>query len=76
MYLKATPDLRLTFRRESEMGAEQLGFDLKTYVDADYTHQAEDRRSVSGAVICGVRWCLVSLGRRSASLDLSLRQNT
>ena len=52
--LNATSDLRLTFRRDDDLGSVQLGFDLETYVDADYTHKAEDRRSVSGvAVSCG-----------------------
>ena len=32
----------------------QLEFDLEIYVDADYAHKAEDRRSVSGVgVSCG-----------------------
>ena len=32
-----------------------MEFDLETYVDADYAHKAEDRRSVSGvAVCCGI----------------------
>ena len=36
------------------MGAVQLEFDLETYVNADYTHKAENKRSVSGvAVSCG-----------------------
>ena len=36
------------------MGDVQLEYDLETYVDADYAHKAEDRRSVSGvAVSCG-----------------------
>ena len=36
------------------MGFVQLEFDLETFVDADYAHKAEGRRSVSGvAVSCG-----------------------
>ena len=32
----------------------QLEYDLGDYVDANYAHRAEDRRSVSGvAVFCG-----------------------
>ena len=32
----------------------QLECDLETYVDEDYAHKAEDRRSVSGvAISCG-----------------------
>ena len=31
-----------------------MEFDLETYLDADYAHMAEDRRSVSGVVVfCG-----------------------
>ena len=29
-----------------------MEFDLETYVDADYAHKAEDRRSVSGVAVC------------------------
>ena len=36
------------------MGSVQMEFDLETYLDADYAHMAEDRRSVSGVVVfCG-----------------------
>ena len=53
-YLNATSGLGLTFRKDSDLGSVQLGIDLETYVDADYAHKAEDRRSVSGvAVSCG-----------------------
>ena len=58
-YLNATSDLRPTSRRNSDLGSVQLEFDLETYVEADYAHKAEDRRSVSGvAVSCGalVSW--------------------
>ena len=30
----------------------QLEYNLETYVDADYAHKAEDRRSVSGVAVC------------------------
>ena len=30
----------------------QLDYDLETYVDADYAHKADDRRSVSGVTAC------------------------
>ena len=51
------------------MGAVQLEFDLETYVNADYTHKAENKRSVSGvAVSCKDAILSCSLGRRSASL--------
>ena len=29
-----------------------MSFDLETYVDANYAHKAEDRRSVSGVAVC------------------------
>ena len=54
-YLNATSDFVLTFRRDSDFESVQMEFDLETYVDADYAHKAEDRRSVSGvAVCCGI----------------------
>ena len=34
------------------MASVQLDFDLETYVDVDYGHKAEDRRSVSGVAVC------------------------
>ena len=51
-YLSATAHLGLTFRKESKLGEVQLEYDLETYVDADYAHKAEDRRSVSGVAVC------------------------
>ena len=51
-YLNATSDLGLVFKKSSNLECIQLEFDLDTYVDADYAHKAEDRRSVSGAAIC------------------------
>ena len=55
-YLNATSDLDLTSRRDRDLESVQMEFDLETYVEADYAHKAEDRRSVSGvAVCCGVR---------------------
>ena len=51
-YLNATSDLRPTSRRNSGLGSVQLEFDLETYVEADYAHKAEDRRSVSGTAVC------------------------
>ena len=29
-----------------------MEYNLETYVDADYAHKAEDRRSVSGVAVC------------------------
>ena len=63
-YLKARSDLSLTFRRDSDLKSVQMEFDLETYVDMDYAHRAEDRRSVSDvAVCCGGK--LVSLFSRT-----------
>ena len=44
----------LPFRKDSKPEDVQLEYGLETYVDADYTHKADDRRSVSGvAIYCG-----------------------
>ena len=59
-YLSATAHLGLTFRKDSKLKEVQLDYDLETYVDADYAHKANDRRSVSGvAVCCGGYTCVV-----------------
>ena len=50
------------------MGAVQLEFDLETYVNADYNHKTENKRSVSGVAVSCKDAILSSLGRRSASL--------
>ena len=42
----------LTFKRHDDLGSVHLEFGLKTCVDTDYAHKAEDRRSVSGGTIC------------------------
>ena len=58
--MSATVHLGLTFRRERKIEHVQLQYDVETYVDADYAHRAEDRRSVSDvAVYCGgtVEFC-------------------
>ena len=51
-YLSATAHLGLTFRRKSKLKDVQLEYDIETYVDADYAHTAEGRRSVSDAAVC------------------------
>ena len=51
-YSNATSDSSLTFRRDSDLESVQMKCDLKTYVDADYAHKAEDRPSVSGVAVC------------------------
>ena len=51
-YLNATAHLGLTFRRESSLEDVQLEYGIETYVDADYAHKVEDRRSVSGVAVC------------------------
>ena len=61
--LNVTSDLCITFRRDarSDLGSVRLEFDLETYVDEDYAHKVEDRRSVSDvALSCRgalVSWC-------------------
>ena len=51
-YLSATAHLGLTLRRDSEQEDVQLEYELETFVDADYVHKADDRRSVSGVAVC------------------------
>ena len=51
-YLGATAHLGLPLRKDSKLGEVQLDYDLKTYVDADYAHKADDRRTVSGVAVC------------------------
>ena len=51
-YLSATAHLGLTFRKDSKLEEVQLDYDLETYVDADYAHKADDKRSVSGVAVC------------------------
>ena len=52
VYLNATSDLGLTFRRGHDFGSVHLEFSLKTYVDANYAHKVEDSRFVSGVASC------------------------
>ena len=66
-YLSATAHLGLTFRKDSKLEDVQLEHDLETYVDADYVHKADDRRSVlCVAVCCGAPLCRRFVGRKSA----------
>ena len=66
-YLSATAHLGLTFRDGSKLEDVQLEHDLETYVDADYVHKADDRRSVlCVAVCCGAPLCRRFVGRKSA----------
>ncbi|CAM9763089.1 unnamed protein product [Laminaria digitata] len=51
-YLSATAHLGLTFRMASTPKDVQLVYELETYVDADYAHKADYRRSVSGVAVC------------------------
>ena len=51
-YLSAAAHLGLTLRKDSKLEDVQLEYDLETYVDADYAHKADDRRSVSGVAVC------------------------
>ena len=66
--MSATAHLGLTFRKESKLGDVQLEYDLQTYVDADYAHTAEDRRSVSGVAVC-CRGTLVSWFSRTQKCE-------
>ena len=51
-YLSATAHLGLAFRKDSKLKDVQLEYDLETYVDVDYAHKADDRRSVSCVAVC------------------------
>ena len=44
-YLSAAAHLGLTFRKDRKLEGLLLEHDLETYVDADYPHKADDRRS-------------------------------
>ena len=51
-YLDATANFGLTFKRDGELDSVELVHGLDSYVDGDYAHKAQDRRSVSGAAVC------------------------
>ena len=51
-YLSPKAHLGLKFRKDSKLEDVQLEYDLETYVDADYAHKADDRRSVSSVAVC------------------------
>ena len=51
-YVSATAHLGPTFRKDSKLEHMQLEYYLKTHVDADYAHKADDRRSVLGVAVC------------------------
>ena len=50
--MSATAHLGLTFRRERKLENAPFKYDIDTYVDVDYAHRAEERRSVSGLAVC------------------------
>ena len=50
--LSATAHLSLTFGKDIKLEDTQLEYDLETYVDADYAHEADDGRSISGVAVC------------------------
>ena len=51
-YLSATTHLGLTFRKDNKLEEVQFEYILETYVNADYAHKTDDRRSVSGVAVC------------------------
>ena len=51
-YLSATAHSGVTFRKDSKLGDVQLEYDLEAYVDADYAHKADNRRSVYDVAVC------------------------
>ena len=71
-YLRAAAHhLGLTFRRENMLEDVQLEYDLETYVDADYAHRAEDRRSVSSVAVCCADMLVSWLSRTQKCVTLS-----
>ena len=66
MYIKSTSTYGIIFQRDLGNGVQ-----LELYVDADYAHEADDRRSVFGGVImcAGAFVCFYS--RRQKSIALS-----
>ena len=69
--MNATAHLGLTFRKESKLGGVQLEYNLETYVDADYAHKAEDKRSVSGVAVCCGRTLVFWFSRTQKCITLS-----
>ena len=63
MYMKSTSTYGITFQRGLGNGVQ-----LELYVDADYAHETNDRRPVSGGVVmCIGAWFIVfSLGCKHA----------
>ena len=51
--------------------ANQTRPDIETYVDADYAHKAEDRRSVSGVAVCCGGTLLSCFSRTQKCVTLS-----
>lgn len=66
MYIKSTSTYGITFQRGLSDGVQ-----LELYVDADYAHEANDRRSVSGGVIMCAGACVSFYSRTQKSVTLS-----
>ena len=64
MYVRGTSGLGITFQRGS-------GVDLSVYVDSDFASRAEDRRSVSGALVMCAGGCVSYLSKTQRSVTLS-----
>ena len=48
-----------------------MEYDIETYVDADYTHKVEDRRSFSGVAVCCGGTIVSSFSRTQKCVALS-----
>ena len=66
MYLKSTSTYGITFQRGLSSGVQ-----LELYVDADYGHQTNDRRSVSGGVVMCAGACVLFYSRTQKCTTLS-----
>ena len=73
-YLSVTAHLGLTFRKDSKLEDVQLEYDLETYVDADYTHKTNDRRSVSGVAVCWEGTLVSWFSRTHTRVTLSITE--
>ena len=66
MYIKSTSTYGITFQRGLSNGVH-----LELHVDADYAHEANDRRSVSGGVFMCAGACVSFYARTQKSISLS-----
>ena len=71
MYIKSTSTYGITFQTGLSDGVQ-----LELYVDADYAHEANDQRSVSGGVMCALVPVYRSTLERRNPLRFRLRRQS